>query len=206
VQLSIPGVFQETPEWCWAAVGEMVLRYNSEPNVNPAGNFQCGEIGVAGAVGLLPPACQFNCGQCVLPISGGAAFATFFQSYPQAALFNGFAGAKPLNVNFMRSPLGFSQVTSTIDASHPIVAGITPNNIPSPLGPAHATLIVGYDSTGGRQTLFVNDPYPYGIGPLGPFGDPYLQRGASYISRGRYAIDYNTFTSTLFWTETLVVQ
>jgi hypothetical protein len=206
MHLSIPGVFQETSEWCWAAVGEMVLRYNSEPNLNPAGNYQCGEIGAAGVIGLLPPVCQADCTQCVLPISGGDAFAAFLQQYPQVARFNGFPTARSLSVNLVRSALPFSQIASTVNASHPIIAGITPSNIPSPYGPSHATLIVGFDSTNGRQLLFVNDPYPYGLGPLGPFGDPYLLRGATYISRGRYAIDYNAFTSGLFWAESIVVQ
>jgi hypothetical protein len=73
--------------------------------------------------------------------------------------------------------------------------------------PAHVALIVGYDTgvSGGRG-LLVNDPYPYGIGPLGPYGDPYLLQGAVYNSRGRYLIDYALFSQRLLWSETVIFQ
>lgn len=207
-QLPIVGVFQQTAEWCWAAVGEMVLRYYSEPNVNPFGNFQCGEVGAAGAIGLLPPVCQLDCSQCVVGIGNGDRFATFLQNYPAVArTIPGGQSARSLSVTHSLSALSLSQLTATIDAAHPVIAGVTPDNIPSPFGPAHATLIVGYDtSSPGRQLLYVNDPYPYGLGPLGPYGDPYLRRGATYIAQGRYLIDYATFAQGLFWTDSIVVQ
>jgi hypothetical protein len=207
-QLPISGVFQQTAEWCWAAVGEMVLRYYNEPNLNPFGNYQCGEVGLAGNLGLLPSICQFDCSQCVVGIGNGQRFASFLQAYPNAARsVTGGQSARTLSVSHFTSALSFSQVTASIGASTPIIAGITPDNIPSPLGPAHATLIVGYDaSVAGRQWLYVNDPYPYGLGPLGPYGDPYLRRGATYIAQGRYLIDYSTFAAGLFWTDTITVQ
>jgi hypothetical protein len=206
-QLPIIGLFQETAEWCWAAVGEMVLRFYGEPNVNPFGNYQCGLVGAAGAIGVLPPVCQSNCTLCILPIGSPAQFVTFLQSYPGVAQSVTGVRTRPLSVTRQIGALSYADIQGMIDSSTPIIAGITPNNIPSPLGPAHATLIIGYDTTvpGGRG-LIVNDPFPYGLGPFGPYGDPYLQRGARYVSQAQYLIDYAAFSAGLAWTDTIIAR
>jgi hypothetical protein len=57
-ELLIDPVYQQTPVWCWAAVGEMVFTHYGVANINPAGNFQCGIIA------LLHPICNQDCRAC----------------------------------------------------------------------------------------------------------------------------------------------
>jgi hypothetical protein len=198
-------VFQQTSEWCWAAVSEMALRYFNEPNLNPFGNYQCGVIGVAGKIGVLPPFCQFDCTSCIVPISSAANLTIVLQRYPLEVQSAGLGG-RSISAT-AGGVLSFQQVESSIVAGHPVVAGVTPIGIPSPLGPAHATLIVGFDTTTStRQGIYVNDPFPYGLGPLGPYGDPYLLNGARFTGLGQYLIDYSTFLARLSWTEGIVIQ
>jgi hypothetical protein len=47
-QLPISPVFQQNPVWCWAAVGEMALRYLGYPSINPVGDYQFGIVGPLG--------------------------------------------------------------------------------------------------------------------------------------------------------------
>src|ERR1700759_4403447 len=61
--LSIDPVMQNTPVWCWLAVGEMVFKYFDVPNVNPAGIYQCGIIGTI--AGPYSP-CWSDCTRCVV--------------------------------------------------------------------------------------------------------------------------------------------
>lgn len=56
--LPVPPRYQETPVWCWVAVGEMVFRYYGIPNMNGPGNYQCGVIGAL--AGPYSP-CWGNC-------------------------------------------------------------------------------------------------------------------------------------------------
>jgi hypothetical protein len=206
--LPIPGAFQETAVWCWVGVAEMTFRYYGEPNLNPFGDYQCGIVGVSGSLGVLPFECSANCTlpQCIVPIGSGAAFTTVLEGYPVVARQN-FLPARLISVANIGGPLSYEEVVSEISRQHPIAAGINPSGIPSQFGPAHVALIVGYDRTfpGGRG-LVVNDPFPYGIGPLGPYGDPYLQRNARYVPQARYLIDYDAFRQGLLWSYTAIPQ
>src|SRR5690242_10232152 len=64
--LDVPEVQQATYVWCWVAVSEMVLRYFDVPNVNPAGVYQCGFIGI-NAVGTTAQICNADCRFCTVP-------------------------------------------------------------------------------------------------------------------------------------------
>jgi hypothetical protein len=53
-KLEIFPVCQQTPVWCWAAVGEMVFRYYDVPTINTRCGYQCGIFsdwaGLAGTI------------------------------------------------------------------------------------------------------------------------------------------------------------
>lgn len=69
-ELPIAPIAQQTEVWCWAASAEMILRYYNEPNLNPAGNYQCGVVG--GYYYLLggpSHPCVSNCFLCQSPAS-----------------------------------------------------------------------------------------------------------------------------------------
>jgi hypothetical protein len=205
-RLTIPPVFQETAVWCWAAVAEMVLRHYGQPNLNPLGDYQCGIVGTTAALGMLPPQCTSNCGLCVTTFGSPPQYVRLLQEYPIVARQVGGVQGRPLLVAFNASALPFVQIRAHIDAGHPVVAGITPAGFPSAFGPAHVALIIGYRFSATEQRLIVNDPYPYLIGPLGPYGDPYLSRGATLTGRGQYDIDYAAFAGGLFWSQSFMPQ
>jgi hypothetical protein len=196
--LPIPPLFQETAVWCWAAVAEMVLRYYGQPNLNPAGDYQCGIVGTLGGV------CAFDCRACIYSIGNAANYVAALQRYPLIAQQFGFF-ARPLAVRYLPRPLAFAEVQAEIDARRPVIAGISPSGFPQVFSPQHVCLIVGYDESGGAQRLIVNDPFPYGVGPLGPYGDPFLQRGGRLVRPGQYEIAVAGF-SALAWTDTILVQ
>src|SRR5205814_7234312 len=66
--LSISPVMQETPDWCWLAVGQMIFEHFNIPAVN--GDYQCGIVAFWGArptpYGWQGP-CMSNCRACPLP-------------------------------------------------------------------------------------------------------------------------------------------
>ena len=204
-QLPIQPVFQSTPQWCWAATAEMVFRFYGLPTVNPAGHYQCGIIGVAGAIGVLPPICNLDCTQCVVPISTAAGYTAILQRYPEAVRSMGLQ-ARNILVENRSGALAYAIVVSNIDQNIPIITGVNPSGIPNIYGPEHAALVIGYDNAGGTETLIVNDPFPYGFGPLGPFGDPYIRNGAQLIRPGQYRISYQAFVRGLVWNYTLIAR
>ncbi|WP_437748029.1 C39 family peptidase [Sorangium sp. So ce1504] len=95
------------------------------------------------------------------------------------------------------------QAIIEIDSGRPVVAAITPTGIPNQYSPAHVALIVGYDTTASVPSLIVNDPYPYQLGDLGPYGDPYIAHGAVMVRPAQYLIGYDAFTHGLAWTQTV---
>jgi hypothetical protein len=203
-QLPIAPVFQATTQWCWATRAEMVFRFYGLPSVNPVGHYQCGIIGVAGAIGVLPPICNLDCLQCVVPISTAAGYTAILQGYPGAVRSLGLP-ARNIAVENRGGSMTWQAVVASIDGNVPVITGINPSGIPNSYGPEHAALIVGYDTTvSGTQSLIVNDPFPYGLGPLGPFGDPYILTGGRLVRPGQYAIAYAAFAQRLVWNYTLI--
>jgi hypothetical protein len=204
-QLSIEPVFQATPQWCWAATAEMVFRHYGLPTVNPVGHYQCGIIGVAGAIGVLPPVCNLDCSQCIVPISTAAGYTAILQQYPAAVRATG-RPARNIAVENRLGPLAFAELTSVVDSGTPIITGINPSGIPNQFAPEHAALLIGYIATGAVRNVIINDPFPYGLGPLGPFGDPYIRAGGRLIRPGQYEIAYSSFVQFLVWNYSLIAR
>ena len=78
--LGIDPVYQETPVWCWAAVGQMVFQHNGVGNINPGGDFQCG------IVALLHPICNRDCRNCVVPAGSLFTMNNMLTEYPKVAV------------------------------------------------------------------------------------------------------------------------
>jgi hypothetical protein len=183
--LNIPPVLQQTPEWCWAASGQMVLEYYGFPNLNPSGDYQCGVVGAQGGQ------CFWHCAACLNGGGTSANMAMIYISYARMARDRtGY-----VNGNFRPSLHGIlspSEIMETIDNGSPIVAGITPQGIPYPPGlgiSQHAVVISGYEGDENDLQLIINDPFPYY--PVMPV--PYLQLGGQAIENGKYEIAYRQF-------------
>ncbi len=189
--LDIPPVAQRTPVWCWAAVGEMVFQYYGVANINPAGIFQCG------IVALLHPACNMNCGNCVVPAGSLETMDQMLTRYPQTA--NRVSNRLTrITTEVDRSALDLSDVKKEIRAERPIVTGISPSGYTVYASVSeHVALIVGYDN----DDLIVNDPFPYQAQYF--VADPYIRAGASMVQPGRYRISYTRFVNALRWRETI---
>lgn len=207
--LPIPGVLQQTPVWCWASVSEMVLRHYGYPNLNPASNYQCGIVGVAGAVGLLPPICNLDCGnpQCIVPIGDASRLIGVILRYREVVVQFGGVPPRPIAPRWNAGTLSLSGIQASLNRGAPVIVGITPSGIPTSFAPAHVALIVGFDSSAfNGRGIIVNDPFPYGLGTLGPYGDPYVLAGALIVGHAQYLIDYSSFAQRLAWTETILLD
>jgi hypothetical protein len=195
--LDIEPVVQQTPVWCWAATSEMVLKHYGFPNLNPAGNYQCGVVGSVGGP------CWSNCGACIT--SGGTTYsiANVLRNYARVTLqLTGFRVDEPFEPRAV-GRLSPGQIERSIDDDAPVVAGITPAGIRFPPGMGfsqHAVLIVGYEEAeDGGLFLVVNDPYPY------PYGvAPYVQAGGASDGPGRFLIRYEAFVQRLGYDNSIV--
>lgn len=187
-ELRIRPAYQETVVWCWAAVSEMVFRRYRVPNLNPAGNFQCGIVGSLGG------ACWNDCRFCITPIGSTFQMAQVLENYQSIANRRVFRAVP-------EPRMSFRQIVREIDQGNPVVAGISPSGMGGfyPDGMSeHVALIVGYDENGGGW-LKVNDPMPYRL--LGY--DPYSRAGAELDRRGAYWIRYETFARHLGYKDTI---
>jgi len=188
--LNIDGVYQRTPVWCWAAVGEMVFTHYGVANINPGGDFQCGIIA------LLHPVCDQNCYQCVVGAGSLSTMNNMLTQYPAFASRVTHTSTQ-LTARATRSRLSLPTVQSEIDAGRPIVAGISPSGYRTSAVSEHVALIVGYDD----DDLIVNDPFPFETAAFA--GDPYVAAGGEPIATGQYRIPYNRFVSRLNWKESI---
>ena len=187
-QLDIDPVYQQTPVWCWAAVGEMVFSYYGVANINPAGNFQCGIIA------LLHPVCNQNCGACIVPAGSLTVMNNMLTRYPQTAT-NLSGNVTRISTLTSQSRLSLESLKAEIDAGRPVVAAISPSgyrtNVSEPVA-----LIIGYD----EDDLIVNDPFPFALAFT---GNPYEAAGGEELEEGQYSIPYQRFVSRLRWRETI---
>ena len=188
--LDIDPIFQQTPLWCWAAVGEMVFRYYNVGNVNPAGNFQCGIIA------LLHPVCNQNCGSCVVGAGNLSTMDNMLTRYPVVAAQVTGSGSR-ISTLTRQTPLTQDGVETEIDAGRPVVAGISPSGYQVNGVSQHVALIVGYED----DEVIVNDPFPFG--PRTFTGNPYLLNGGEQLAQGQYQIPLDRFTTRLRWRETI---
>jgi Peptidase_C39 like family len=191
--LSITPRYQETYVWCWVAVGQMVFEHYGVPNVNPAGDYQCGIIGLL-AAGTMRHDCAFRCQNCTVPAGSANGVRNMIEEYPRRVAAVGDDDVARLRASYQAAPLSFAAVQRAIDQEHPIIAGISPSGRPSPWASSqHVALIVGYDEGGER--LLVNDPYPFAV------RNPYVAAGADHNGDGSYWISYSAFRQRLDWAE-----
>lgn len=191
VVLTIPPVYQQTPVWCWAAVGEMVFEHYGVGNINPAGNFQCGIIA------LLHPVCSANCFNCIVPAGSLATMRNMLTQYPEVAANITGVQAR-ITTSVRRGPLSIQELKTEIDADRPIVAGISPSGYQPKAGVSeHVALVVGYHG----DRLIVNDPFPFVSQYFA--SDPYLRAGGQRVGRGQYSISYDAFVERLQWREAI---
>jgi hypothetical protein len=199
--LVIDPVEQRSPYWCWLAVGEMVFEHYGVPDVNPAGIFQCGIVGVIALHGLADRRCNRECRYCPEPAGTASRLTQMLELYPRVLRGDGYFDGT-VDATHRRSPLSRSSVVNEIDIGNPVIAGITPGRNLGAFrgGAAHVALIVGYYDDG--DTLIVNDPYPYQT--VG--WDPYRAAGARQTRYLQYEIDYDDFRRNLNWTESWLVE
>lgn len=192
-RLAIDPVQQETPSWCWLAVGQMIFEHFDIPPLNP--NYQCGIVAFWGArltpYGWVGP-CMNNCGNCPLPAGGLSTIEAMLRQYPV------FAEERPLTFSSSGAPIGKAAIRTEIDSDRPILVGITPSGARLPVS-QHVALIVGYEEDDDDFDVIVNDPFPYRA-----FGiDPFEQAGAEMQEPGQYRIRYETLRDRLRWKETI---
>jgi len=192
-KLSIRPVMQETPQWCWLAVGQMIFEHFNISAVNP--DYQCGIVAFWGArptpSGWQGP-CMTNCYNCPLPAGSFTTIQAMLSQYPR------IAGDQPLAFRSSGSPVGAQSVKDEIDNERPILIGITPSGARLPVS-QHVALLIGYDEDEDGFFVIVNDPFPYRA-----FGiDPFVQAGGTMETPGQYRIRYEALRNRLAWRETI---
>jgi hypothetical protein len=193
VELAVPVVRQQTNVWCWAATATMALQLHGYPNVNPAGNYQCGIVAVAF------PECDADCHACIRPIGPlpNMVWAIErYQAYVARTLDFSLPHVRP---RYDDSPT-FEKIRQSLRQDMPVIAGISPTRVPNnPSETEHAVLISGVDDawrtpSGERvRVVIVNDPFVYGPGQnpyerVGGWVDPYS---------GKAVVEWNTFRNRL---------
>ena len=197
VTLHIPPVFQERPSWCWAAIGEMVLKYYDIPAIHRT-DYQCGIVQSRKLCMGLP-----DCLQCDLSPGDEATMVNMLEQYPVMATRGGTAGDIALTVQSKNGSLSDAEVKKEIDEGRPIIVGLSPTGFKVDGIPQHMALIVGYEDRSGDLMLTVNDPFPYEDMRFLWIGNAYLSARASGGSDGEYEIEYEAFRLRLKWTQTM---
>ncbi|MCB1501205.1 MAG: C39 family peptidase [Bauldia sp.] len=201
--LHITPVQQRTPVWCWLAVGEMIFEHYDVPDVNPAGIFQCGIVGVVALHGLANPVCNLDCGRCTEPAGTASRLTSMLELYPDVLQQEGLYD-DGIEARHRRTALSKQTILDEIDDGNPVVAGISPGQNLGAFrgGAAHVALIVGYRDDG--DTLLVNDPFPYTS--FGNGWDPYVAAGGSAVRNLKYEIAFDDFRRDLNWSESWTVE
>jgi hypothetical protein len=198
-QLPISPVYQQTPEWCWAATAQMVFAYDGLPDLNGSGNYQCGIVAAAFGPNSV---CWTNCGACVTGIGSMSNMQNLVNGYGVLAVQLGIP-SPVLSSSLLFSYLSYQQVKTEILGSRPIVIGISPTGFSLPNISEHVALIVGFDESSGTPSLIINDPYPFNLPQFGNVPDPYLYSGGQQLQTGQYVIPYSNFVQPFQWGNTL---
>lgn len=198
--LSIAPALQQTPVWCWAACAEMVFRHYRMPNLNGAGNFQCGIVAA-----WFQGVCLYDCSQCVRPIGVMSNMAHLVLGYGAFAQGLGVP-SRILNASLVTAPVGPDLIKREIDAGRPIVLGITPGpGFALPNASQHIAVLVGYDFTDGRRQVVINDPFPFDLPPYSAYAHPYLVTAAGTRRQvGQFVVEYQALLTALRWANTIV--
>ena len=202
VALPIAAVYQQTPVWCWLAVGEMVHRYYDIPTLNPVGNYQCGLI--ATLAGPNTP-CWQNCGACIAAAGNygpvNQVVLDMLRRYPEVVRSVNRYNGPSLNAEWRYSALSDVEIKNEIDGGRPVIAGISPSGYPQNVQSEHVALVIGYEQTNTGFNLIVNDPFPFSVTPFNQRPDPYLAQGGQPSGTGQYVINAQRFTQGLVWRE-----
>ena len=194
--LAVTPMAQQTEVWCWAASAEMIFRYYNLPNLNPAGNYQCG---IVAAYYGPNSSCWVNCFTCVSAIGPMSNAKLLIDGY--GAVARQLTTSRVLSSTLIFSALTINDVAREVDAARPIIAGISPQGYSYPNISQHIVAIVGYQILNGEQLLVVNDPFPYDFYPSSP--NPYSLAGATRTRPGQYSISYSALISRLQWGNTI---
>jgi hypothetical protein len=200
--LSIQPVVQKANVWCSAAVGEMVFDYFHVPNVNPAGHYQCGILGVL-ASGKQWRECAYRCERCPVPPGNAATIIEMIKDYPRKVAEATGKQVIGLRAAYQSWPLSARDVMAAIDKKSPIIAQISPSGLPAgTAGARHVALLVGYQEREGAMEIKVNDPFPF----TGWADNPYLRAGGRAAGDGSYWIEYGAFWQWLKWADSFVIE
>ncbi|MGQ0666064.1 MAG: C39 family peptidase [Nitrospiraceae bacterium] len=197
VQLHIPSLFQERPDWCWAAVSEMVFKYYYVPAAHYT-DYQCG---IAQSRNLCKE--NSNCLECQLPTADDAAMVNLLEHYPSAAIPAASGGATRLTARSKAGRLSEAEVKQELDANRPIIVGLSPSGFKVDGATQHMALIVGYKEGPDNLTLIVNDPFPFEDDRFLWIGNPYVRVHALGAGDAEYEIAYDRFRGRLKWTQTI---
>jgi hypothetical protein len=188
--LDIDPVEQQTLEWCWLSMGEMIFTYLDLDE--PPSGYQCGTMAMIG--GRLS-SCWQNCALCPYAAGTMPTLERMIRDYPRAiAAYQEDPAPLPLTLSSKNSVLDWDEVETQISQTSPIVAAVNPFD-PHKHVPQHVTLIVGFKEEKGKQFLLVNDPAPYDV--LGI--DPYGNNDADKVQDFQYWIEYDKFKDGLAW-------
>lgn len=219
VLLPIPPSYQAEPMWCWLTVGEMVFRHFGvvPPAAPTGGTTQC-EILASISLGAQNQQCAQNCSACRY-LGGGSMreVAGMLSDYPSRLARMGRPTRRLFSA--ITPPLPFDEVRAELEAGRPVIIGINPGqsfaiqrSLNPFLPPMHVALIVGYARSDRGVRYFINDPYPFPVGPQA-VQNPYLQAGAQpmVVSSGAglqsvaYSIPIESLAA-LSWTESILVR
>ncbi len=207
--LAVPAVFQQTPEYCWLASGEMIFRYYKIPQFPQSSTYQCGILQAANI------ACNPKLSAGALGPNPDMTLANEMSEYPMLVRRALGTGVPQLRSGFILRPLSYGEIKTSVRLGHPFIAGISPSAMIASPFPEHAVVVVGYDDTSvqgiPQENIIVNDPFPYGVPLWFQFGapptivpDPYLLNGAIKIAPGQYEIPYRAFVLALKWGPTIL--
>lgn len=196
--LSITPRLQETAEWCWLTVGEMVFEHYNIPAVN-ATSYQCG---IVAAFDGPHSSCWHNCGTCPYPAGSFENIQRMLSVYPQGVAALTGRPTPSITSKRRKTPLSKSALKNELDNDRPVIVGISPSGFPR-MQSEHVALIVGYDEDDGGLTLTVNDPFPYDLPQFAGLGNPYARAKATDNRNGSYSVGYDLFKDAVLWKESI---
>jgi hypothetical protein len=198
VKLHIPPVFQERPNWCWAAVGEMVFKYYYVPAAHGT-DYQCGIVQSRKLCTGIP-----NCAECDFPAGDEATMVNMLEQYPLMARRGGTGGDIALTVQSKTGSLSEAEVKKEINEGRPIIVGVSPSGFKVDGVSQHMALIIGYDDSSGALMLTVNDPFPFEADRFLWIANPYQPNmDMSGENDGQYEISFERFHSKIRWRQTI---
>lgn len=192
VQLHIPPLFQERPDWCWAAVGEMVFKYYDVPASSHT-DYQC-DIAQSRKLCTNHPACL----ECTLPAADDSDMVTLLEQYAAAS-----NKTIRLTAKMKAGRLSEAEVKQELDNHRPIIVSLSPSGFAVDGAAQHMALLVGYKEDSEKLTLMVNDPFPFEDDRFLWIGNPYINVHTSGPPDPEYDIAYDRFRGRLKWTRTI---